>query len=74
MKNLVCPHCHKNILQEFIPKKKIVLYGTRDGVNIEDCGIHEVIEEFDTEKEVIIYLRNTNPEPYTARFISDQSI
>lgn len=71
MRNFVCPNCTNVILHEFVPQKKWFVFGTREGsASVDECGIHEVIKEFDSQDEAIEYITNT-PSLHEARFVSD---
>ena len=67
MRNFVCPNCGEKILENYVPAKSWFVFGTRNG-----CGVHESIQEFDTQDEALEYISNT-PSLYEARFISDDA-
>jgi hypothetical protein len=71
MRNFVCPTCGKKILEEYVPDKSWFVFGTKNGgIDIDDCGIHEVIKEFDTQEEAIDYISDS-PCFHEARYVSD---
>ena len=71
MRNFICLNCCKQVLEEYIPSKSWFVFGTRNGTeDIDDCGIHEVIQEFDTQEEALNYISDT-PSLHEARFVSD---
>ena len=65
MRNFVCPNCGEKILENYVPAKRWFVCGTRNG-----CGVHEAIQEFDTQDETLEYISNTRS-LHEARFISD---